>query len=74
MELFQNAGHPLVKKPCPELQASVLSRLTFSWINALILKGYKKCLELEMLGTVKPNDSSKNLVPRFENKLEKLGT
>ncbi|KAJ8316506.1 hypothetical protein KUTeg_006520 [Tegillarca granosa] len=54
------------KEPCPEIKASFLSRLTFWWINGLVIRGYKKDLEEEDIWALNPRDNSDTVVPEFE--------
>ncbi|XP_071095599.1 multidrug resistance-associated protein 1-like [Haliotis cracherodii] len=49
----------------PETRASFLSRVTFSWINSLLFKGYRKSLEEEDLFELHPRDKSERVLPQF---------
>ncbi|KAL8579573.1 hypothetical protein ACOMHN_025526 [Nucella lapillus] len=53
------------KAPCPETQASFLSRLTFWWANQLLLQGYKSPLTEHSMTDLNPREKSCNVVPRF---------
>ncbi|KAI8611877.1 hypothetical protein BC830DRAFT_624097 [Chytriomyces sp. MP71] len=44
------------KIPCPELDAGLLSRLTFSWFDPLMSQGYRKDLVLEDLYDLNPSE------------------
>ncbi|XP_063421679.1 multidrug resistance-associated protein 1-like [Mytilus trossulus] len=53
-------------KPCLEVQASFLSRITYWWMNGLIITGYKKDLEETDIADLHPRDKSDQVVPNFE--------
>ncbi|CAC5389793.1 ABCC1 [Mytilus coruscus] len=53
-------------KPCLEVQASFLSRITYWWMNGLIVTGYKKDLEETDIADLHPRDKSDQVVPNFE--------
>ncbi|XP_046577437.1 multidrug resistance-associated protein 1-like [Haliotis rubra] len=53
------------KTDSPELSASFLSRITFWWVNSLILRGYRKALTENDVDDLHPRDKSANNVPRF---------
>ncbi|KAL4217443.1 hypothetical protein ACF0H5_023893 [Mactra antiquata] len=59
------------KKSCPELRVSFLSRITFHWMQSLILTGYKNPLTEADLFTLNPVDQSGNVVRRFEENWKK---
>ncbi|KAI9343057.1 hypothetical protein DFJ73DRAFT_842085 [Zopfochytrium polystomum] len=48
------------KKPSPELEASFLSILTFSWFNAIMAHGNKHDMKLEDLWSVNPSEHIEN--------------
>ncbi|XP_036121361.1 canalicular multispecific organic anion transporter 1 [Molossus molossus] len=50
----------------PSLTASFLSKITFSWYDSIVLKGYKQPLTLEDIWDVDEQSKSKILVSRFE--------
>ncbi|XP_036920078.1 ATP-binding cassette sub-family C member 2 [Sturnira hondurensis] len=50
----------------PSVTASFLSRITFSWYDSVVLKGYKRPLTLEDIWDVNEQNKSKTLVNRFE--------
>ncbi|OCT93914.1 multidrug resistance-associated protein 1 isoform X2 [Xenopus laevis] len=54
------------KKDNPEKNASLLSRLTYSWYSSIITLGYKKPLEREDLFELNDSDSSYTVIPIFE--------
>ncbi|KAE8621831.1 hypothetical protein XENTR_v10004987 [Xenopus tropicalis] len=66
------------KKDNPEKNASLLSRLTYSWYSRIITLGYKKPLEREDLFELNDNDSSYTVIPIFEknwrNEVARQGT
>ena len=49
----------------PEATAGIFSRLTFSWLNEVVQKGYKKPLEAEDLWVLSRKDRSQELSRRF---------
>lgn len=57
--------YPKSEKPCPESAASFLSRLFFTWFDALALKGYRNPLEHKDLWDMNVEDSSKEIMPLF---------
>lgn len=54
-----------LKNECPELRASFLSRITYTWFDTLAWKGFRKPLEQDDLWDLKPQDSSKEVMPLF---------
>ncbi|CAG9853670.1 unnamed protein product [Phyllotreta striolata] len=58
--------YPVAEKPCPEEGAGFLSRILFSWFDALAWKGFRKPLTTEDLWDMNIEDSSRELVPKFE--------
>lgn len=58
MFVFQN--------PSPEQSAGFLSHLLFLWFDKLTLTGFKRPLEQKDLWDMNPEDSSRELVPKFE--------
>ncbi|XP_005090015.1 multidrug resistance-associated protein 1 [Aplysia californica] len=53
------------KKPSPELGASFPSRLTFWWLNKLMLQGYKTPITESVMCDLHPRDKCESVVPRF---------
>lgn len=53
-------------KPCMEVEASFLSRLTFWWLSGLIIRGYKKPLEENDISDLHPRDKNDVVIPEFE--------
>ncbi|XP_046577436.1 multidrug resistance-associated protein 1-like isoform X2 [Haliotis rubra] len=53
------------KEPCPELRASFLSRITFWWMNSLLMRGYRKALTETDICDIHPDESSAHTVSRF---------
>ncbi|XP_021203914.2 multidrug resistance-associated protein 1 isoform X3 [Bombyx mori] len=51
---------------CPERSAGFLSRLTFSWFDSLVLKGYRKEFEEGDVWDLNYQESSSEVVPRFK--------
>ncbi|KAK3091915.1 hypothetical protein FSP39_023706 [Pinctada imbricata] len=52
--------------PCPEGQATFLSRITFWWFTSLVVQGYKKALERKDLWQLNQDDASATVVPHFD--------
>ncbi|XP_023610594.1 canalicular multispecific organic anion transporter 1 [Myotis lucifugus] len=50
----------------PSLTASFLSKITFSWYDSIVLKGYKQPLTLEDVWDVDEQSKTKVLVSKFE--------
>ncbi|XP_062606443.1 multidrug resistance-associated protein 1-like [Saccostrea cucullata] len=61
---------PETEKECPEQRASFLSRITFWWINSLMISGYKTPVT-EDIFSLNPREQSKTVIPRFEAKWER---
>lgn len=57
--------HPKSDKPYPEQGASFLSRMLYAWFDALAWKGYRNPLEQKDLWDMNPEDSSKEIMPKF---------
>ncbi|CAH0750174.1 unnamed protein product [Diatraea saccharalis] len=54
------------KNQCPENASGFPSRLTFSWFDPLALTGFRRDLTENDLWALNPQDSSKEVVPRFD--------
>ncbi|XP_063443601.1 multidrug resistance-associated protein 1-like isoform X2 [Mytilus trossulus] len=54
------------KDVSPERNASVLSRLTWSWVTPFVLYGYKHNIEPSDLWPLKPEHISTNIIPIFD--------
>ncbi|XP_061083753.1 ATP-binding cassette sub-family C member 2-like isoform X1 [Conger conger] len=59
----------LVKKN-PELGASFLSRLTFNWVNSMVVSGYRRLLVQEDLWDLKEEDSTDRICQGFEETMK----
>ncbi|KAI9354109.1 hypothetical protein DFJ73DRAFT_320268 [Zopfochytrium polystomum] len=53
------------KQTTPEVTASLLSFLTFSWITSLVAKGKTRTLTMEDLWQMRETDTAKAIVERF---------
>ncbi|XP_045182658.2 multidrug resistance-associated protein 1-like [Mercenaria mercenaria] len=63
---YKNRGyHGLDPDPCPEENASVLNKITFSWITSLVIKAYKQTLTSKDLWTQTRRLQSKRVVGHF---------
>ncbi|XP_067407154.1 multidrug resistance-associated protein 1 isoform X1 [Emydura macquarii macquarii] len=49
--------------PCPESNASFLSKITFWWITGLMIQGYRRPLEAKDLWLLNKEDTSEEIVP-----------
>lgn len=54
------------KNQCPENAAGFPSRLTFSWFDPLALTGFRRSLTESDLWALNPQDSSTEVVPKFD--------
>ncbi|KAG8445986.1 hypothetical protein GDO86_013747 [Hymenochirus boettgeri] len=59
------------RNPCPESDASFLSRLTFWWFTDLAILGYKRPLEDKDLWALNEQDTSQVVVSRLIDEWEK---
>ncbi|XP_059352167.1 multidrug resistance-associated protein 1-like isoform X3 [Daphnia carinata] len=64
-------GESKSDNPCPEEGASFLNVITYTWLDSLIWKGYRKPLETVDLWDLNNRDKSKSVVPRFEKHWQK---
>ena len=55
----------------PENNVSMFSRLTFWWINDLIMTGYKRTLTREDMWKVEDNESSRYLTQQLQTAWDK---
>ncbi|PVD36248.1 hypothetical protein C0Q70_03226 [Pomacea canaliculata] len=53
------------QKMCPETSASFISRLTFWWLNRLMVEGFKAPLTEEKVNDPNPQQLAKNVIPAF---------
>ncbi|ORX88370.1 P-loop containing nucleoside triphosphate hydrolase protein [Basidiobolus meristosporus CBS 931.73] len=58
--------------PTPEESASVLSLATFSWMNAMIFKGYRKGIDLEDVYDLPESERSGYLCRKFDQESMEL--
>ncbi|XP_063866337.1 multidrug resistance-associated protein 1-like isoform X3 [Scylla paramamosain] len=63
--------YPRSHKYCPEVSASFLSKITFSWINSLIWKGYKQPLENGDLWDISYENASSTIVDKWNKSWKK---
>ncbi|KAM3913417.1 ATP-binding cassette sub-family C member 2 isoform 2-T2 [Leptodactylus fuscus] len=57
-------------KKNPELTASFLSRITFSWYDSIVIKGYRRPLVMEDLWDLNKEDQTKNICESFEKTMK----
>ena len=55
----------------PEVNATFVSKMFFAWFDGMIWKGWKKPLTAEDLYDLHPNDSSRNIIPVWEENWQK---
>jgi hypothetical protein len=55
----------MIQKACPEDSASFLSKITFWWFSAIILKGYKKPLTMDDMWTLSRKNKSSAILTKF---------
>ncbi|XP_064624457.1 multidrug resistance-associated protein 1-like isoform X1 [Lineus longissimus] len=55
-----------VHAPCPEIAATFLVRITFTWLTSLIVLGWRRTLQFADLWLMRPQDMSSTLNARFE--------
>lgn len=58
------------KPPCPEIEASFLSRMTYWWINGLVLTGYREGIKEDNIWGLHPRDRTSTNAPLFERAWE----
>ncbi|XP_077679517.1 ATP-binding cassette sub-family C member 2 isoform X2 [Eretmochelys imbricata] len=56
-------------KKNPEVTASFLSSITFGWYTRMVLKGYRKPLEMEDLWDLKENVKTQQIFSRFDRNM-----
>lgn len=56
----------ICQNQCPESASGFPSRLTFSWFDPLALTGFRRSLTENDLWALNPQDSSKEVVPKFD--------
>ncbi|XP_056384893.1 ATP-binding cassette sub-family C member 2-like [Hyla sarda] len=57
-------------KKNPELTASFLSRITFSWFDSIVVKGYRRPLVMEDLWELNKDDQTKDIYEDFEKTMK----
>ncbi|XP_069998353.1 multidrug resistance-associated protein 1 isoform X3 [Penaeus vannamei] len=62
---------PRGEKPCPETEASFLSRITFSWLDKLIWRGYRQPLEQSQLWDLSYENTSSKIVRKWDKNWRK---
>lgn len=55
------------KQPNPEIEASFLRKLFFIWFDSFAWMGYRTPLTTDHMWSIRPEDTSRELVPSFEN-------
>ena len=57
----------LQRRPCPEEDASFLSRITWWWQNGQIWSGWRHPIKYEDLARLNAVDQSRVVAPRFQS-------
>uniref|UniRef100_A0A8C5PJK7 Canalicular multispecific organic anion transporter 1 n=1 Tax=Leptobrachium leishanense TaxID=445787 RepID=A0A8C5PJK7_9ANUR len=57
-------------KKNPELTASFISRITFNWYNSIIMKGYKRPLEMDDIWELNEEDTTKTNYDVFDKHMK----
>ncbi|XP_048248325.1 multidrug resistance-associated protein 1-like isoform X3 [Haliotis rufescens] len=57
--------------PCPEMNVSFLSQITFWWFTGLVIQGYKRALERKDLWALNDVDTSATVFPKFQQHWDK---
>ncbi|KAG2455285.1 MRP1 protein, partial [Polypterus senegalus] len=55
-----------VTNPCPEQDASFLSKILFYWFTGLVVKGYRKPLKADDLWSLRQDDTSEKIISDLE--------
>ncbi|CAL7934381.1 unnamed protein product [Xylocopa violacea] len=58
--------YPKVEKPCPEQRSSFPAKIFFTWFDPMAWKGFRKPLEVTDLWSMNPEDTAKEIVPKFD--------
>ncbi|XP_052762586.1 LOW QUALITY PROTEIN: multidrug resistance-associated protein 1-like [Mya arenaria] len=58
---------PVDKKQCPEVRASLISRIFLLWVNQVITGVYKNGIKEDELWDLNPRDQADSFVPAFQN-------
>ncbi|XP_027764504.1 canalicular multispecific organic anion transporter 1 [Empidonax traillii] len=59
-----------MRKKNPEVTASFLSSITFEWYSSIVVKGYRKPLEIEDIWELKDKDRTQALSTAFEKNMK----
>ncbi|XP_062832445.1 ATP-binding cassette sub-family C member 2 [Anolis carolinensis] len=57
-------------KKNPEITASILSVITFNWYNSMVVKGYRKPLEMEDVFELKDADKTQKVLGMFDKHMK----
>ena len=55
-----------IRKTCPEIEASFLSKLVFWWFNDIAITGYRKSLVTSDLWSLNEDDKTNSIAPKFD--------
>lgn len=59
------------KKPSPEPESSFPTRITFTFFDKIMYKGWRRPLEMKDLWDIAPENKASSLVPVFQEKFDK---
>ncbi|XP_017881737.1 multidrug resistance-associated protein 1 isoform X2 [Ceratina calcarata] len=58
--------YPKVERLCPEQSCSFPARIFYTWFDSMAWKGFKNPLEPSHLWSMNPEDTAKEIVPKFD--------
>nr|XP_034174731.1 multidrug resistance-associated protein 1 isoform X3 [Osmia lignaria] len=58
--------YPKVENSCPEQSSSFPAKIFFTWFDSMAWKGFRKPLEVTDLWSMNPEDTAKEIVPKFD--------
>ncbi|KOC70044.1 Multidrug resistance-associated protein 1 [Habropoda laboriosa] len=64
--------YPRVDKPCPEQRSSFPAKIFYTWFDPMAWKGFQKPLETTDLWSMNPEDTAKEIVPKFDKYWSKI--
>ncbi|CAK9830188.1 Multidrug resistance-associated protein 1 [Anthophora retusa] len=64
--------YPRVEKPCPEQRSSFPAKIFYTWFDPMAWKGFKRPLEPTDLWSMNPEDTAKEIIPKFDKYWNKI--
>ncbi|CAK9795197.1 Multidrug resistance-associated protein 1 [Anthophora quadrimaculata] len=64
--------YPRVEKPCPEQRSSFPAKIFYTWFDPMAWKGFKRPLESTDLWSMNPEDTAKEIIPKFDKYWNKI--